>query len=214
MISFKKHILQEAISYHKDNNIPIWDSVFRYGSEGFFALIEEYRNSVTELSEDERDYLSTDIGTFGIYEGKEVPLDLPMTDDVLDEKWSQKYKSSIDCSHPKGFSQRAHCASVKKKSIKEAEYDGQDVELNKPKRGGPKKFYVYVKNDKGNIIKVTFGDTSGLNAKINNPKARASFAARHKCKERNDKTTASYWACRLPRFAKSLGLSGGGQFFW
>lgn len=87
-------------------------------------------------------------------------------------------------------------------------------ELNKPKRGGSKKFYVYVKNDKGNVIKVEFGDTSGLNAKINNPEARKSFAARHQCDQKKDKTKPGYWACRLPYYAKQLGLSGGGNFFW
>lgn len=92
--------------------------------------------------------------------------------------------------------------------------EDEKKELNKPKRGGPKKFYVYVKNDKGNIVKVTFGDTSGLKAKINDPEARKSFAARHQCDTANDKTTARYWSCRLPYYAKQLGLSGGGKFFW
>lgn len=90
----------------------------------------------------------------------------------------------------------------------------EDKELNKPKRGGNKKYYVYVKNDKGNIIKVEFGDTSGLTAKINDPEARKSFVARHKCSQKNDKTKPGYWACRLPKYAKALGLSGGGNFFW
>jgi len=87
-------------------------------------------------------------------------------------------------------------------------------ELNKPKRGGKKKFYVYVKNDKGNVIKVSFGDTTGLTAKINDPEARKSFVARHQCSTKNDKTKPSYWSCRLPYYAKQLGLSGGGHFFW
>lgn len=83
----------------------------------------------------------------------------------------------------------------------------KDVELNKPKAGGPKKYYVYVKDPKtGNVKKIAWGDTSGLKIKINDPDARASFAARHKCDTRNDKLSASYWACRMPRFAKSLGL--------
>lgn len=91
----------------------------------------------------------------------------------------------------------------------------KDVELNKPKRGGSKKFYVYVRDPQTkNIRKVEWGDTTGLSVKINDPQARASFAARHKCSTRNDKTTPSYWACRLPRYAKQLGLSGGGNFFW
>lgn len=90
----------------------------------------------------------------------------------------------------------------------------EKVELNSPKRGGPKKYYVYVKNQKGNVVKVTFGDTSGLKAKLNNPEARKSFVARHKCEDANDKTTPRYWSCRLPYYASQLGLSGGGKFFW
>ena len=87
--------------------------------------------------------------------------------------------------------------------------------LGKPMRGGPKKYYVYVKDpSSGNIKKVSWGDTTGLKVKLNDPKARKSFAARHKCDQQNDKTTAAYWACRLPRYAKQLGLSGGGSFFW
>jgi len=98
--------------------------------------------------------------------------------------------------------------------LMEAEYQGKEVELNEPKRGGDKKFYVYVKNDKGNVIKIQFGDTTGLKAKINDPEARKSFAARHQCDQKKDKTKAGYWACRLPYYAKQLGLSGGGNFFW
>lgn len=87
------------------------------------------------------------------------------------------------------------------------EEDEKQPELNKPHRGGTKKFYVYVKDPStGNIKKVSWGDTTGLKAKINNPEARKSFAARHQCDTRNDKTTASYWACRLPRYAKALGM--------
>ena len=94
-----------------------------------------------------------------------------------------------------------------------SEEEEKEPELNKPKRGGPKKYYVYVK-DGDKIKKITWGDTTGLKVKLDNPKARKSFAARHKCDQQNDKTTASYWACRLPHYAKQLGLSGGGDFFW
>jgi len=87
--------------------------------------------------------------------------------------------------------------------------------IGKPKRGGSKKFYVYVKNPKTKKIKkVSFGDTSGLSAKINNPEARRAFAARHDCKNKTDKTKASYWSCRLPRFSKLLGLKGSFSGFW
>jgi hypothetical protein len=98
--------------------------------------------------------------------------------------------------------------------VMESEYQGKDVELNKPKVGGPKKYYVYVKNDKGNVVKVTFGDTSGLKVKLSDKEARKSFAARHNCAQQKDKTKAGYWSCNLPRYAKQLGLSGGGNFFW
>ena len=91
----------------------------------------------------------------------------------------------------------------------------KDVELNKPKVGGPKKYYVYVKDPStGNVKKVTFGDTSGLKVKLDDKEARKSFAARHNCDQQKDKTKAGYWSCNLPRYAKQLGLSGGGNFFW
>jgi hypothetical protein len=97
----------------------------------------------------------------------------------------------------------------------ESEYKGKDVELNKPKVGGPKKYYVYVKDPStGNVKKVSWGDTTGLKVKLDDKEARKSFAARHDCANKTDKTKAGYWACNLPRYAKQLGLSGGGNFFW
>lgn len=98
-----------------------------------------------------------------------------------------------------------------------AEEENQPI--GKPMRGGPKKFYVFVK-DGDRVKKVTFGDKGGsstgktLTAKINDPEARRSFAARHKCSSQTDRTSAAYWSCRLPHYAKALGLSGGGNFFW
>ena len=100
-------------------------------------------------------------------------------------------------------------------SLIEAEYHGKEVELNKPKRGGSKKYYVYVKDPKtGNVKKVEFGDTTGLTAKISDPEARKNFVARHQCDKKKDKTTAGYWSCNLPRYADSLNLSGGGNYYW
>ena len=93
------------------------------------------------------------------------------------------------------------------------EEEEKEPELNKPKVGGSKKYYVYVK-DGDKIKKISWGDTTGLKVKLKNDKARKSFVARHQCDTKNDKTTAGYWACRLPHYAKQLGLSGGGDFFW
>lgn len=98
--------------------------------------------------------------------------------------------------------------------IPEAEYKGKKVQLNKPKRGGSKKFYVYVKNPKtGNVKKVSFGDT-GLSVKLKQRGARASFAARHKCAQKKDKTKAGYWSCNIGRFWKSLGGSQNFSGYW
>jgi hypothetical protein len=90
----------------------------------------------------------------------------------------------------------------------------KDPPIGKPKRGGPKAYYVYVRDPKTKKIKkVTFG-SGGLKAKIRNPKARKAFAARHRCKTANDRTTARYWSCRLPRYASLLGLGANMNTFW
>jgi hypothetical protein len=77
----------------------------------------------------------------------------------------------------------------------EAEYRGRKVKLNKPMQGDVKKFKVYVKNPKGNIIKVNFGDPN-MRIKKSNPKRRKSFRARHNCDNPGPKTKARYWSCR------------------
>ena len=107
-----------------------------------------------------------------------------------------------------------HDVWVDKFVLNEAEYQGKDVALNKPKRGGSKKFYVYVKNKKGNVQKVSFGGTTGLNVKIDEPGARSSFAARHKCATKKDKTKPGYWACNIGRYWKSLGGSKNFSGYW
>jgi hypothetical protein len=87
-----------------------------------------------------------------------------------------------------------------------AEYRGRKVTLNKPMRGDVKKFKVYVKNPKGNVVKVNFGH-GGTTAKRagqetmrirkNNPAARRSFRARHNCSSPGPKTKARYWSCKM-----------------
>ena len=79
--------------------------------------------------------------------------------------------------------------------IQEAEYQGKKVKLNDPIRGGSKKFYVYVK-DGDKVKKVSFGDTTGLSIKRDDPARRKSFRARHNCDNPGPKTKARYWSCR------------------
>ena len=173
------NLISENLQYHLDNNISLYENVFRYGSEQFFLVINEarelYNSGYIKLSESDIELIKTDIGLKGIYEGEEVWLDIPM--------------------------------------INEAEYKGREVELNKPKRGGSKKFYVYVKDPKtGNVKKVEFGAKGGgqnLAVKIDDPDARKRFDLRHGCSKgrHNDKTKPGYWSCRLPKFQKLLKLS-------
>jgi hypothetical protein len=80
-------------------------------------------------------------------------------------------------------------------SLEEAEYQGRKVQLNKPMRGDVKKFKVYVKNPKGNVVKVNFGDPN-MKIKAYDPDRRRSFRARHNCDNPGPKTKARYWSCR------------------
>jgi len=79
--------------------------------------------------------------------------------------------------------------------LEEAEYRGRKVKLGKPMRGDVKKFKVYVKNAKGNVVKVNFGDPN-MRIKKSNPKRRKSFRARHNCDSPGPRWKARYWSCR------------------
>jgi hypothetical protein len=82
-------------------------------------------------------------------------------------------------------------------TLVEAEYQGRKVSLGKPflTPDGPSKRSVYVKNKKGNVIKVNFGDKN-MRIKKSNPERRKNFRARHRCATAKDRTTARYWSCR------------------
>ena len=184
-----KKAISEGLTYHVENKIPLHESVYRIGSEKHFALINEARKLWTrgliDVSEDDQAILETHLGNFGMYEGEEVPLDMPMVneEEQLDEKKKAKSKK-------------------------------KDPPLNKPKRGGSKAYYVYVRDPKTKKIKkVSFG-SGGLRAKIKNKEARNAFAARHNCKNKKDRTKAGYWSCNLPRYADQLGLGSKMNTFW
>jgi hypothetical protein len=81
------------------------------------------------------------------------------------------------------------------RDIDEAEYQGRNVPLGKPMQGDVKKSKVYVKNAKGNVVKVNFGDPN-MKIKKSNPKRRKSFRARHRCENPGPRTSARYWSCR------------------
>jgi len=83
-----------------------------------------------------------------------------------------------------------------------AEYRGKNVTLNKPSyisKGQPgygrKKSQVYVKNENGRVVRVTFGDPN-MEIKKDNPERRKNFRARHNCSNPGPKTKPRYWACK------------------
>ena len=104
------------------------------------------------------------------------------------DKLRKKYQKDTPC----------ECTEVYEDLIvEESEYQGRKVNLNNPFRlpsGSKKKFGVYVKNDKGNVVKVTFGDPN-MEIKRDDPARRKSFRARHDCANKTDKTKAGYWSC-------------------
>lgn len=193
-----KKIISEDLEYHILNDVGVDKNVFRPGSQKFFDLFAEARElnkkGLYELNKNEIYYINeTDIGEWGIYEGNNVPLDYPIVEGEEDE-----------------ITDLSERAKRKKQKIKKKKsgntYQGKKVELNKPKRGGSKKYYVYVKDPKtGNIKKVSFG-AKGMSVGLNDPKRVKSFVARHRCKTHaNDKTKAAYWSCRLPRYFGNSG---------
>jgi hypothetical protein len=93
------------------------------------------------------------------------------------------------------------CGYMPQEELEEAEYQGRKVKLGKPMQGDTKKFKVYVKNPKGNVVKVNFGQGGGakggtMKIRKNNPKARKSFRARHNCDNPGPRHKARYWSCR------------------
>lgn len=225
-----KSLLSEGLQYHIDKQIPLFETIYRIGSEAHLSLIKEarkmYSRNVIDLCEEDIKLIKTHLGEFGLYEGESVPLDLPMINEIhklltYTNLSSEEYQKAKKL---KGFKADDYTFNsdnnlyVKKESVDEAEYQGRDVELNKPKRGGSKKFYVYVRDPKTKKVKkVSFGAADGgqsLKVKIKDKEARNAFAKRHNCDQKKDRTKAGYWSCNLPRYASILGLGANMNTFW
>lgn len=176
--------VSEGLMHHIENQIPLAENIFRMGSAEYFRVFREARQLMLERK-------------------------LTVTGD---DAWFLRETDIGESAEYEGEEVWLDAPF----EINEAEYQGKEVKLNKPKRGGPKKFYVYTRDKKGRVVKVTFGAKDGggeLAVKLRDPEARANFAKRHDCENKNDKTTPGYWSCRLPRYAKQLGLSGGGKWW-
>ena len=300
-------VLTEGLKYHLDTKTPLYENVYRPGSEAYFTTIKQARHllnkgTLTELCLEDMELLfETEVGEYGEFEGKKVPLDFPMLNEIAvvipspaaswksasqepmvmqmgEDRWlniAGKSKAAGGLGYKTKYSDirtflgqlpepnitfsdtdEVQMPTVLKymegeqvnykvitgadvlaslvqedpdpdvwvvditeeneDTISEAKYKGKEVKLNKPMRSsGPKKYKVYTKNDKGNVIVVNFGDAKGgLTAKINNKEARKAFSDRHNCPAKKDKTKAGYWSCRLPRYASLLGLKSSFGGYW
>lgn len=220
MIKLQEVVGLPNLQYHLDNKLTLSECVYRYSSDSFIQLFAEARQALRDgkITLNEQDLLlieTTDIGEYGMYEGQKVPLDLPMIDEVdYDSLEDEIANNEFGMDYNQLGPNEKEWVDDEIENLNEGEYRGKDVPLNKPKRGGSKKFYVYTKNKKGNVVKVSFGGTTGLNVKIDEPGARSSFAARHQCDTKKDKTKPGYWACNIGRYWKSLGGSRNFSGYW
>jgi len=231
VLEHDKPIISEELKYHIDNRISLDENLFRYGSPKYFKVINEarelYNKGIGKWSKDDIEILESERGKFFKYHGLKLPLDYPLVKedadkemvdgiiDILNQVKDIENRKSIANNMINQFNIEdveydydKFMASIG--LLNEAEYKGKKVQLNKPKSGGSKKWYVYVRNPKtGKIKKVSYGSPV-MTAKWNDPAARKSFAARHQCEKKTDKTKAGYWACRAH---KDFGKNVSGRFW-
>jgi D-Tyr-tRNAtyr deacylase len=174
-MKLKKSVeVSDELKYHLDKQIPLNENMFKEYSKSFINLINEVRSLYNKNLIDLND---EDRSIVESDLGKKVLLEngqvVYLEVPVEDESF-----------------------------LSEAEYQGRKVQLGKIMQGDVKKFKVYVKNDKGNVVKVNFG-FGGKSAKgkrmvikKNNPQRRKSFRARHNCDNPGPRWKARYWACR------------------
>mgnify|MGYP005992419715 CR=1 FL=1 len=192
-MDIKKIIKEEVenvkmVDYHVRNKIPFSENVYRVGSDKYFKVIKEARKAyklgeIKPMNEEDHDlFNNSHLGEWAMFEGERVPLDFPMYIETLDEKKKKKKK--------------------------------KDPPIGKPTKntGSGKKYKVFVRSPKtGRIKKITYGDSKGgLKGNWNNAEARKSFASRHKCAQKKDRTKAGYWACRAHKY---FGTNVPGRFW-
>jgi hypothetical protein len=166
-------LMTDNMKYHIDNNKPLTETTLPYGSKEYLDLWVEARYL----------YSRGALNAYGIDKEK-------ITETHLGEYGIFEGQIvPLDMPMPDDV-------------LEEAEYQGRKVQLGKPSQGDVKKFKVYVKNDKGKVVKVNFG-FGGKSAKgkrmvikDKNPKRRAAFRARHNCKNPGPRWKARYWSCK------------------
>ena len=177
--------VSDALNYHLTNNLSLTENIFRTYSEAYLNLVNEVR----EL------YVNNQIELCDP-DAELVESDLGKTE--IYEGRTVYLDAPIEETED---------------LMMEMKHRGRTVHLNRPFRtpGGSKKYAVYVKGKGGNVKKVSFGDPH-LRVRGGSAARRKSFAARHKCSQKKDRTTAGYWSCRSHRI-KSLGNKGHGKYW-
>jgi len=166
--------ISEELKYHLDKKINLSENIFRIYSDSFINLINEVRSLYNR-------------GLIELNEQDKRIVESDFCKKVLLESGQVVY---------------LEVPIETQEFISEAEYQGRKVQLGKIMQGDVKKFKVYVKNDKGNVVKVNFGfggkSAKGkrMTIKKNNPQRRKSFRARHNCDNPGPRWKARYWACR------------------
>ena len=178
-------VVSSNLEYHIKKEIPLSENIFRTYSDSYFELLEEVRI---------------------LYFNNQIELcdaDAELVESDLGKKEIFEGRE-VYLDAP---------IEIEEDLIMEVKHRGRTVHLNRPFRtpGGPKKYAVYVKSKNGNIKKVTFGDPN-LRVRGRSAARRKSFAARHKCSQKKDRTTAGYWSCRSHRI-RSLGNKGHGKYW-
>lgn len=168
-----------------------------YREEAFLGktVIDQPTGIEYKITAIEFPFTHSDKGQFNIYNAINSSTGKPLVDRGVDALVDPMKEVSVCETCAKALLEDLKEGKIK---LEEAEYQGREVNLGKPFRTpkGPKKFSVYVRNKKGNVVKVNFGDP-GLSIKRDDPKRKKAFRARHKCSTRKDRTKPSYWSCRF-----------------
>lgn len=176
--SFKGGDISENLSYHIQNEISLLESVFRIESDAWLDLVNESRSLFLA---GKINLTENEIWLINTDAGKRgIYEGEEVLLDIPFEIWDE---------------------------ANEAKYRGRKVKLNKPFRtpSGSRKFAVYTKNDKGNIVKVVFGQP-GMRVNNDDAKKARSFRKRMRCDNPGPRWRARYWACNVARYRKLLGI--------
>jgi D-Tyr-tRNAtyr deacylase len=166
--------VSDGLRYHLEKKIPLSENRFKIYSDSFINLINEVRTL------HKKGYIELSVNDRAIVESDLAIKVILENGDVVYLEVPEKSTETIS----------------------EAEYQGRKVQLGKIMQGDIKKFKVYVKNDKGRVVKVNFGfggkSAKGkrMTIKKNNPARRKSFRARHNCDNPGPRWKPRYWACR------------------